>query len=139
LLNFCQGKQYLGAELENYRFGIFKKNVDTIVKHNNDYSNGVYTYRLGLNSFADWTVEEFRQNLLGTRLNMTSRLNSGMHVGTFLRLPEHVSLSDNVDWRESGAVTPVKNQGSCGSCNYKDSLFLSSVFTLSLKHLFLSH
>jgi C1A family cysteine protease len=106
----------LGAELENYRFGIFKKNVDMIEKHNEDYSNGVYTYRLGLNSFADWTVEEFRKNLLGTRLNLTDRRHSGMHVGTFLRLPEHVSLPDNVDWRESGAVTPVKNQGSCGSC-----------------------
>lgn len=107
------GKSYLGAEIENYRFGIFKKNVDIIEKHNQEYSMGLFTYRLGINQFADWTFEEFKTTMLGTSNRFSGKYES---VGHFMRLPDHVKIPDAVDWREKGAVTPVKNQGQCGSC-----------------------
>jgi len=108
-------KTYESKELEDYRFGLFKKNLALIEQHNRDYTLGKYTYTLGVNQFADWTVDEFRATMLGTRFaNITRSRNA--RVATFMRMPEHVKLAESVDWREEGAVTPVKNQGQCGSC-----------------------
>lgn len=96
------------------RFEIFKKNLDVIEKHNSEYSMGIHSYTLGVNHFADWTFAEFKEKMLGTRLNMTH--NKLASSGTFVKLPASIKAPDSVDWRDLGAVTPVKNQGQCGSC-----------------------
>jgi cathepsin L len=109
------GKTYLSEEHESYRFEIFRKNLDTIEKHNNEYSMGLHTYTLGVNTFADWTFAEFKAALFGTKYNATNSIKRASS-GTFYRLPGNVKVPESVDWREQGAVTPVKNQGQCGSC-----------------------
>jgi len=87
--------------------------LETIEKHNQEYSSGLHTYRLGINPYADWTPEEFH-SMLGTSNKFRNRENES--VGRFMGLPKHIKVPEAIDWREKGVVTPVKNQGQCGSC-----------------------
>ncbi|KAK4754103.1 hypothetical protein SAY87_002207 [Trapa incisa] len=109
------GKAYANAlEERERRFEIFKENLRFIDEHNSAVPNR--SYRLGLNKFADLTNEEYRAVFLGTRIDpkrrvMRARAASSRYA---VRVGDH--LPEAVDWRARGAVNPVKNQGSCGSC-----------------------
>ena len=70
--------------------------------------------RSNFKEFSDWTFEEFKAYYLGSHYNMSA--NRQGSSGRFVRLPASIQLPDSIDWRELGAVTPVKNQGQCGSC-----------------------
>merc|ERR1711939_140683 len=67
---------------------------------------------LGPTVFSDLTLEEFQQ--LPIR-GISSGAASGLpKVGVHEHNGE--PLAESVDWTSQGAVTPVKNQGQCGSC-----------------------
>jgi len=99
-------KSYKSEEYQN-RLKIFTKNYIDILRHNNN-TNSFY---LGIGPFADLTVEEYSERFLKNKLQVGfNKCVLFKYSGDLTEVPEEV------DWRNKNAVTPVKNQGLCGSC-----------------------
>ncbi|KAE9611727.1 hypothetical protein Lal_00011537 [Lupinus albus] len=107
------GKFYNALGEKERRFEIFKDNVRFVDQHNMATNP---TYKLGLNKFADLTNEEYRNMYLGTRKRSSEGLLSGTKKSGRYAFKDGEELPHSVDWRKKGAVSPVKDQGQCGSC-----------------------
>lgn len=98
------GKSYGTKEEFEARSVIFKQNKAKIIMEN---SRNDVTYTLGVNKFTDYTPQEYKK-LLGFK-------------GAQEANPKNIQVfaapsNGGIDWRTKGAVTPVKDQGQCGSC-----------------------
>ncbi|XP_027624278.1 cathepsin L1 [Tupaia chinensis] len=102
-------RRLYGKNEEGWRRAVWEKNMKMIEMHNHEYSNGKHGFTMGMNAFGDMTNEEFRQVMNGFR-NQKQKSGKVFHAPLLLQAPK------SVDWREKGFVTPVKNQGQCGSC-----------------------
>jgi len=105
------GRSYGCEQIRAGKFSIFRENLSFINAHNAKPNK---TFTLKVNEFADIHFEEFRKTRLGLRLDLRSNRSNYMKLDQFE--PQNIELPDSIDWVEKGGVSPVKNQGSCGSC-----------------------
>ena len=101
-------KSYTDLTEYKMRRNLYLKNVQKVAEMNaNPDDQAVYE----VNKFSDWTEEELKKMMPGTKLpeNNESAIRFDSELEAATALP-------SLDWRLRGAVSRVKNQGSCGSC-----------------------
>lgn len=106
-------KSYADSSSESIHRETFITNMNHIAAHNKLYEAGESTYELGMNAYGDLSMDELAKR---------KGYKSSDKVGSFLEIMQskcdmfNGEIPKSVDWRNKGAVTPVKDQGSCGSC-----------------------
>lgn len=107
-------KTYRSAAETLKAFKNYLKAKELIDEHNQKYDAGEVTYRLHPNKFADLSEKDL------------TRISSGFHREKVMSIGRTISIISPgqlppgrpaVDWRDTGCVTPVKDQGFfCNSC-----------------------
>ncbi|KAK5969177.1 Cathepsin F [Trichostrongylus colubriformis] len=101
-------KSYASDEERVFRFSVFVKNVEDFEEEESKHPG----LDLDVTQFADWTEEEMIRYLSGNHREI--RVDGPRFEGTSLQ--GNVKRPAEIDWAKAGKLTPVKDQGKCGSC-----------------------
>ena len=121
LVNWRSNKEVLLSiffKLNFLKSKFFASNWNTpfycqVKDHNMAHDLGLKMHRTGLNEMADLTLDEFVASRLGVKNNKPTELMRGESIFDHNLIR---TAPPSKDWRQYGRVTPVKNQGQCGSC-----------------------
>jgi len=109
-------RNYATIEESAHRYTIWLTNLERIANTNSQE----LSYKLRLNQFADLTDDEFRVKVHGHKGSCLQSNKNIPRISTKIRpksdKPLPVNVPASVDWVSKGVVTPIKNQGDCGSC-----------------------
>jgi len=101
-------KVYRDTDEIRFRRELFTQRLHQVRRHNSDLTK---TWKLGINKFSDRTEEELSYLRGAIRANSEMKqFNEPKHLKT------KVSIPNQIDWRQMGVISPVKDQGECGSC-----------------------
>mmetsp|Transcript_17748 Transcript_17748/g.26887 ORF Transcript_17748/g.26887 Transcript_17748/m.26887 type:complete len:385 (-) Transcript_17748:168-1322(-) len=110
-------KSYHSTEEYIKRIGIFHENQAVVERHNAAFEDGLTSYSMTMDSpFADMSADEFASSYLmeSQHCSATTHRSSGRLRP--IDAEGEKTLLKSIDWRTKGIMTPVKNQGHCGSC-----------------------
>ena len=120
------GKKYESDEEDQERLRVWIENKAKIQKMMQE-TDPSYKLALDINEFTDMTNDEFDQTYNGLLVpEKDTSLLGQVHVEP-LDMDILKDLPQEVDWRTKGVVSPVKNQGMCGSCWYVITIISQSI------------
>lgn len=111
---------FMNSNINKNNFEIFKKNYEKIEELNNELEENKNTFELGFNSNFDnvlYNEADYKlmENVIPKNYSNTKSYEKYMKDPIFY-IKNFLSIKKEFNWNNTDYLSPVKNQGRCGSC-----------------------